>query len=90
MLEFTRISANDFERYNKYRIKDKTNASEGVFMTMFIWNEYYNLSLAENGEFLFIRFDIKGKAPSYFFPIGEGNLKNAIDEYAGDNTKEGK
>ena len=80
MLEFTRISACDFERYNKYRLQDETNASEGVFMTMFIWNEYYNLSLAENGEFLFIRFDIKGKEPSYFFPIGKGNLENAIDE----------
>ncbi len=80
MLEFKSISKNDFARYNKYRIKDKTNASEGVFMTMFIWNEYYNLSLAENGEFLFIRFDIKGKEPSYFFPIGEGNLENAIAE----------
>lgn len=80
MLEFKSISKDDFERYNNYRIKDATDASEGVFMTMFIWDEYYNLSLAENGEFLFIRFDIKGKTPSYFFPIGEGNLKKAIDE----------
>ena len=80
MLEFKRISACDFERYNKYRAQDETNASEGVFMTMFIWDKYYNLSLADNGEFLFIRFDIKGKEPSYFFPIGKGNLENAIDE----------
>ncbi len=80
MLEFTRISPCDFERYNKYRAQDPTNASEGVFMTMFIWNEYYNLSLAENGEFLFIRFDIKGKEPSYFFPIGKGDIKKALDE----------
>ncbi len=80
MLEFKHISATDFERYNKYRKNDMTNASEGVFMTMFIWNEYYNLSVAENGEFLFLRFDIKEKEPSYFFPIGEGNLKSAIDE----------
>ena len=80
MLEFTRVSSCDFERYNKYRALDETNASEGVFMTMFIWDKYYNLSLAENGEFLFIRFDIKGKEPSYFFPIGKGNIKKAIDE----------
>ena len=80
MLEFKRISVCDFERYNKYRAQDETNASEGVFMTMFIWNEYYNLSLADNGEFLFIRFDIKGKEPSYFFPIGKGNLKGALEE----------
>lgn len=80
MLEFKPVSANDYKRYNEYRAKDVTNASEGVFITMFIWNEYYNLSFAENGEFLFIRFDIKGKEPSYFFPIGEGNLENAVDE----------
>lgn len=80
MLEFKSISKDDFNRYNKYRMKERTNASEGVFMTMFIWDEYYNLSLAENGEFLFIRFDIKGKESSYFFPIGEGNLEKAIEE----------
>ena len=80
MLEFKHVSESDFERYNKYRKLNTTNASEGVFTTMFIWDEYYNLSFADNGEFLFIRFDIKGKEPSYFFPIGNGNLLGAIDE----------
>ena len=80
MLEFKCVSANDFERYNKYRALDITNASEGVFSTLFIWNRYYNLEIAENGEFLFIRFNIKGKMPSYLFPVGKGNLKRALDE----------
>ena len=80
MLEFRSINANDFEKFNKYRLSDKTNASEGAFVTMFIWNSYYNLEIAENGEFLFLRFNIKNKKPSYFFPIGSGNLKKAIDE----------
>lgn len=80
MLEFKPISANDFERYNKYRALDATNASEGVFSTLFIWNRYYNLEIAENGEFLFIRFNIKGKKPSYLFPIGKGDLKRSVNE----------
>jgi len=80
MLEFRSINANDFEKFNKYRALDKTNASEGAFVTMFIWNRYYNLEVAENGEYLFLRFNIKGKAPSYFFPIGTGNLEKAIQE----------
>ena len=80
MLEFRCISANDFERYNKYRAVDMTNASEGVFATIFIWNRYYNLEVAENGEFFFMKFNIKGKTPSYFFPIGKGNLKHALEE----------
>lgn len=90
MLEFKCISANDFERYNKYRALDVTNASEGVFATMFIWNKYYNLELAENGEFLFIRFNIRGKEPSYFFPIGKGNLIRAVDELAEYSSKRGE
>ena len=80
MLEFRCITANDFERYNKYRAVDMTNASEGVFATVFIWNRYYNLEVAENGEFFFMKFNIKGKNPSYFFPIGKGNLKRAMEE----------
>lgn len=80
MLEFKSICVEDIERYNQYRNLDMTYASEGVFTTMFIWNEYYNLEYADNGEFLFIRFNIKSKEPAYFFPIGRGNLKNAVKE----------
>lgn len=80
MLEFKRICADDYESYNKYRALDVTYASEGVFATMFIWDKYYNLEVAENGEFFFIRFNIKGKESAFFFPIGKGDLKKAINE----------
>lgn len=80
MLEFKGITIADKKRFDYYRQYDPTDGSEGVFATMFIWNEYYNLELAENGEFLFIRFNIKGKNPSYFFPIGKGDLEKAINE----------
>lgn len=90
MLEFRSINADDFEKFNKYRFLDKTNASEGAFATMFIWNRYYNLEVAENGEFLFLRFNIKNKAPSYFFPIGNGNLDKAIDELSSYSSSKGE
>lgn len=80
MLEFKCICADDYERYNKYRAFDVTYASEGVFATMFIWDKYYNLEVAENGEFFFIRFNIKGKEPAYFFPIGKGDPEKAMEE----------
>ena len=80
MLEFSKISANDIERFNKYRAMAPSNASESSFTTLFIWNDYYNLECSENGEFFFLRFNIKGKEPSYFFPVGEGDIKKAIDE----------
>ncbi len=88
MLEFSKISPDDIIRYNKYREKAPSNASEASFTTLFIWNDYYNLECSENGEFFFLRFNIKNREPSYFFPVGNGNLKKAIDElseYAASN-----
>lgn len=85
MLEFKKISIDDKKIFDKYRSVDKTNCSESSFATLFIWNEYYNLETAENGEFFFIRFNKKGKPAEYFYPIGNGNIEKAIhllDEYA--------
>ena len=80
MLEFKSICAEDKKRYDAFRKNDITNASEGSFVTLFLWNEYYKLQLADNGEFLFIRFNIENKMPSYFFPIGSGDIKKALSE----------
>lgn len=90
MLQFKCVSTDDFERYNKYRAADKTNASEGVFMTMFIWNDYYNMEYADDGEFLYIRFNIKNKEPAYFFPIGNGDIKNAVEKLREYSQKRGE
>ena len=80
MLEFSNISPKDIVQYNKYREKAPSNASEASFTTLFIWDNYYNLECSENGEFFFLRFNIKNREPSYFFPIGSGDIKKAIDE----------
>ena len=85
MLEFKSISINDKGAYDSFRMLDPTNGSEGVFATMFIWNEYYHLKTAQDDEFFYIRFNIKGKSPAYFFPVGNGNLEGAIkklEEYS--------
>lgn len=91
MLDFKSISIKDKSAYDRFRLLDPTNGSEGVFATMFIWNEYYHLETAQDDEFFYIRFNIKGKAPAYFFPVGNGNLKIAIkklEEYSrGRNEK---
>ena len=90
MLEFKDISIQDKERYDYYRNMDKTNASEGSFITLFIWNGYYNLQVAENGEFFFIRFNIKNKVPAYLFPIGSGDVNNALSELKSYSEEKGE
>lgn len=80
MLNFRSICAEDKSVFDRYRCSDITDASEGAFATVFIWDEYYHLKIADNGEFLFLRFEIDGKMPSYLFPIGSGDLTAAINE----------
>lgn len=85
MLNFRSIRAEDKPLYDSYRRRDVTDASEGAFATVFIWDDYYHLKIADNGEFLFLRFEIDGKNPSYLFPIGSGDLTaavNELDEYS--------
>lgn len=80
MLEFKKISVSDKEVYDRYRKKNPTPASEGVFTTMFIWNAYYNLETAHDEEFFYIKFSKKGKPAEFFFPIGDGDIKKAVDK----------
>lgn len=80
MLKFRSICADDKELFDRFRSSDITDASEGAFATVFIWDDYYHLKIAENGEFLFLRFEVDGKKPSCLFPIGSGDLKKAVGE----------
>ncbi len=80
MLEFKKISIEDKPIFDKYIALDQTNNSEGAFATLFIWDAYYNMEIADNGEFLFIRFNRKGKMPEYLYPIGKRDIEKAIFE----------
>lgn len=84
MLQFRDICAEDKIIFDKYRQGD-TNASEGVYTTMFIWNDYYRFKVADDGKFFYFQFNIRDRNPSYYFPIGGGNVNTALDrlkEYA--------
>ena len=88
MLDFRKISIEDKVIYDKYRSKCEINASEGAFTTVFIWNEYYNAEIADDGEFFYIRFNKKNSAPEFMFPVGAGDIKIAlkkIEEYCEEN-----
>ena len=63
------------------------------FGDMFIWQHGYNIRIASHDGFL---FSINGtdddngvKRPTYGFPVGEGNLKEAIELIEEDSAKRG-
>ncbi|MCH5188818.1 MAG: DUF2156 domain-containing protein, partial [Oscillospiraceae bacterium] len=78
MLEFRDIKAEDKLIFDRYR-QPGSIASEAVFATMFIWNDYYNLKVAEDSEFFYFQFNVKNRIPSYYFPIGSGDCNAALD-----------
>ena len=55
-------------------------------MTLYLWDKYYNLYIAEEDDFLFVRFTIEGKN-QYLVPKGTGDIKLAIEKIAGEEKE---
>ncbi|MGN1098518.1 MAG: DUF2156 domain-containing protein [Clostridia bacterium] len=78
MLNFREITAQDKFIFDKYKQNDNI-ASEASFATLFIWNDYYNAKVADDGEFFYFQFNVKDRIPSYYFPVGGGDVNKALD-----------
>lgn len=82
---FRKLVPKDKELFDKYKSKD-SRYSENSFVTLYIWDKYYNLHLCEEDGFLFIRFTIEGKN-QYLFPMGEGDVKAAFEKLLKEEDK---
>lgn len=77
-MNFRKLEVTDKELFDKYKSSD-SKYSENSFVTLYIWDKYYNLHLCEEDGFLFIRFTIDGKN-QYLFPMGEGDRVKAFEK----------
>lgn len=84
-MNFRKLVPADKEIFDKYKSKD-SRYSENSFVTLYLWDKYYNLHLCEEDGFLFIRFTIEGKN-QYLFPMGEGNIKKAFEKLCEEEEK---
>ena len=82
---FRKLVPSDKELFDRYKNKE-SRYSEASFVTLYLWDKYYNLYLCEEDGFLFIRFTIDEKN-QYLFPMGEGDVKKAFEKLD-DNNKE--
>lgn len=82
---FRKVVPEDKELFDKYKSRT-SRYSENSFVTLYLWDKYYNLYLCEEEGFLFIRFTIDGKN-QYLFPLGEGDLKNAFEKIMAEEEK---
>ena len=78
MLDFQNISIEDRERVENYFEFLEEPFCDFTFGNLFSWSVVENTKIAFFNDFLFIRFSDDEKF-YYTFPIGKGEIKNAID-----------
>ncbi len=84
-MDFRKLVPADKELFDKYKNK-LSRYSENSFVTLYLWDKYYNLHLCDEEGFLFIRFTIDGKN-QYLFPMGEGDVKKAFEKVMAEEEK---
>ena len=82
MLSFKPIQIEDRETINAFTIPSDFINCDYAFANMYSWRFLYDSEFAVQDGFLFIRFFVtikKKKQLAYMFPVGNGDLQQAID-----------
>jgi hypothetical protein len=87
MLEFNKVSLDDKIKIKEILEAEKDRGCEYTFGNIFIWSDIYATKVAFFNGGLAIRHDKNGVG--YLFPVGEYNLKTAIDLLLCDAREEG-
>lgn len=77
MIEFRNLCLSDKKWIDEILSRSGFISADSAFGTMYIWQEAYNLKVSKYKNFI-LRFYDKKEA-SYGFPLGEGNLREAIE-----------
>ena len=89
MLEFKPISLDDREKIEKYFDFLEEPFCDFTFGNLFFWSVVENTNIAFLNDFLFIRFS-DCENFYYTFPLGNGEIKNAINLILEDAKSNGK
>ena len=93
MLSFKKISIEDKEAITAYTYVGRYQNCDYAFANMCSWHFLYDSEYAISDGFLFIRFYIEDKGHkrlAYMFPVGDGELKAAIDILEKDSDAMGR
>jgi hypothetical protein len=78
MLNFKPVTIDDIKSLQVFFDKVNFRNCDFSFSNIFCWQNSYNTTYAIESDFLFIHFKTHGR-PGYLFPIGDGNLKKAVE-----------
>jgi len=79
MLPFQPVTIEDKEVIQFYFNKVSYGNCDFSFSNIFSWRNTYNTTFAVKNDFLFFRFKPVDELPGYLFPVGDGDLKTAIE-----------
>lgn len=81
MLNFQPVTIDNKDTIQAFFSKSKYRNCDFSFSNIFSWEHLYNTTfIATEDNFLYIRFQANQDSPGYLFPLGEGNLKIAIEQ----------
>lgn len=83
MIDFKAFSAADKEIYEKYLFSQPERGCEYSFANLFMWGEQ-SVSYSEGRVLI---FSVYGKHKMYPFPIGDGDIKTAIEKIIADSKE---
>jgi len=89
MLSFQPVTIDDRETIQSYFNKVDFGNCDFSFSNIFSWKHYYDTTFAVEDGFLYIRFQPANEWAGYLFPVGEGNLKAAIERMKQDADERG-
>jgi len=84
MIDFKPVEIGDRPTIQTYFSKAPFRNCDFSFANIFCWKHLYDTSFAVENGFLFFRFMVDQKHPSYLFPLGDGNLADALEMIAED------
>ena len=89
MLDFKEFSIKDKDKIQKYTFAANFNGCDLSVANLIVWKFYFSTQIAENEGFLFIRYRYDDKL-YFMLPLGNGDLKKAINLIEENAEKEGK
>jgi hypothetical protein len=89
MLHFSPVTIGDKEAIQAFFDKSVFRNCDFSFSNIFCWKHLYNTTFFVEDGCLYIRFQTHDDMPRYLFPLGEGNLKHAIERMVQDSEGRG-
>ncbi len=78
MLTFRNIELKDKELIDSFLHRQNYRASDLCFTNLYCWGKRFGTQFATTPDWLIIRFKDNNNRNSYLFPIGEGDIEEAI------------